>query len=116
MNRGDVDGPRRRRRAQVLGFAGTSWRDEAPPPTPASDRAGPRRSDETLEAFVARKCERCATNLDAAAGAQEHATCIFLHALRYAGPGWSFETREPDWARGPPEEERASWRDGCLCM
>ncbi|KAJ2794500.1 DRAP deaminase [Coemansia guatemalensis] len=25
--------------------------------------------------------------------------CIWLHALRYSGPGWSFKTTLPDWAK-----------------
>ncbi|XP_071519411.1 pseudouridylate synthase RPUSD2-like [Panulirus ornatus] len=34
---------------------------------------------------------------------------MYLHALKYAGPGWQFETKLPDWAHaewGNPEEEQ----------
>ncbi|EGB09070.1 hypothetical protein AURANDRAFT_53496 [Aureococcus anophagefferens] len=96
----------------TLGYGDSSYAGappaNAPPACPVADRGGPRRPGENLEAFVARKCHRCAAGLDAAHGAEERATCIFLHALRYAGPGWAYETNLPAWATDgalPPEPE-----------
>ena len=95
----------------TLGYGDSSYAGapaNAAPACPVADRGGPRRPGENLEAFVARKCHRCAAGLDAAHGAEERATCIFLHALRYAGPGWAYETNLPAWATDgalPPEPE-----------
>ena len=73
--------------------------DEAPAAPPsASDPAGPRRPGESDADFVRRKCARCAAKLDVVDAAEERASCVFLHARSYAGPGWAFATAEPAWA------------------
>jgi len=81
-----------------LGFAGSSLVDAPPPVVASGDPAGPRLPDETDAAFVRRKCARCAAKLDITDAADERASCIFLHARSYAGPGWAFATAEPAWA------------------
>ncbi|KAJ1844585.1 hypothetical protein LPJ70_002886, partial [Coemansia sp. RSA 2708] len=42
-------------------------------------------------------CEKCSNPV--LPDPLPHELCIWLHAWRYSGPDWSFETELPEWAR-----------------
>ena len=55
-----------------------------------------RRPGETDASFAVRICRRCRFHVNEADA--PHARFIWLHALRYSGPGWAFQSPLPDWA------------------
>ena len=70
-------------------------RGAAPAAEPTEYDAEPRHDGEDDADLARRKCLRCR----APPHVGKHAKCIWLHALRYTGPGWSYETDLPDWAK-----------------
>ena len=53
---------------------------------------------ESEDDFVVRTCKNCRENQDLVKLEHVvHCDGIWLHALCYAGKGWSFETAFPDW-------------------
>ncbi|KAJ2745060.1 DRAP deaminase [Coemansia sp. BCRC 34301] len=48
-----------------------------------------------------RKCDKCADPF--LPDPTPDQLCIWLHAWRYSGPGWSYETDLPEWAHGALE-------------
>lgn len=69
---------------------------------PVDATALPKQENETEDEFMTRTCRYCnhgeeANEYEAAL----HCKCIWLHALRYEGPGWTFEAPPPDWATLP---------------
>mmetsp|Transcript_5517 Transcript_5517/g.22885 ORF Transcript_5517/g.22885 Transcript_5517/m.22885 type:complete len:496 (+) Transcript_5517:482-1969(+) len=75
---------------------------------PADNQDGvSRRAGESDGAFARRACRWCRGGVPERADAP-HARFIWLHALRYAGPGWAYATRVPDWALDDDELEGAN--------
>jgi hypothetical protein len=69
---------------------------------PVDITAVPRQGNETEDEFMTRTCRYCnhgeeANEYEAAL----HCKCIWLHALRYEGPGWTFDAPPPRWATLP---------------
>eukprot|EP00752_Nemacystus_decipiens_P001362 g1351.t1 len=64
---------------------------------PRNDGAGAQREGEDDEAFMVRNCSMC-QNGERFKETQLHCVGIWLHALRYEGPDWAFETEIPSWA------------------
>ncbi|KAI7824459.1 pseudouridine synthase [Kickxella alabastrina] len=59
----------------------------------------------------AQVCEKCSSPVLADPTPDE--LCIWLHAWRYSGPGWSYETSFPKWAEGTIEHiERVKYQAG----
>ncbi|KAJ1672336.1 DRAP deaminase [Coemansia sp. RSA 25] len=54
--------------------------------------------DVPVNADEPRKCDKCADPF--LADPTPDQLCIWLHAWRYSGPGWSYETELPEWAHG----------------
>ncbi|KAJ2741960.1 DRAP deaminase [Coemansia pectinata] len=52
--------------------------------------------DVPADADAPRKCEKCSDPFLPDPTSDE--LCIWLHAWRYSGPGWSYETELPEWA------------------
>eukprot|EP00903_Cladosiphon_okamuranus_P019106 g17580.t1 len=69
------------------------------PPTlavPGYDTSAQREGEDD-EAFMVRTCSMC-QNGERFKETQLHCVGIWLHALRYEGPDWAFETEIPSWA------------------
>ncbi|KAJ2046126.1 hypothetical protein GGI03_005440 [Coemansia sp. RSA 2337] len=52
--------------------------------------------DVPADADAPRKCDKCSDPFMPDPTPDE--LCIWLHAWRYSGPGWSYETELPEWA------------------
>lgn len=58
----------------------------------------PQGADESDAAFLGRTCRYCKGHLCGDVERWLHCDGIWLHALRYCGNNWAFETTLPDWA------------------
>lgn len=56
---------------------------------------------ESADAYLVRTCRFCRGGAGTLARLEHllHCDGVWLHALRYSGSGWSFETQFPDWAQ-----------------
>ncbi|KAJ2895296.1 DRAP deaminase [Coemansia aciculifera] len=57
--------------------------------------------DTPLDSEAPRKCDKCADPFLPDPTPEQ--LCIWLHAWRYSGPGWSYETELPEWANSAKE-------------
>jgi len=60
-----------------------------------------RIDTESDEEYLVRSCRYCQPGAGVISPEDEalvHCDGIWLHALRYSGKNWSFETQEPEWA------------------
>ena len=58
----------------------------------------PQSPDEPDDIFLRRTCRYCKGNLCGDVERWLHCDGIWLHALRYCGKNWAFETAPPEWA------------------
>ncbi|CAM9361031.1 unnamed protein product [Ectocarpus sp. 6 AP-2014] len=84
--------------APDAGIAGASVEEAAAGGVVSSgDGVEGQREGEDDEKFMVRTCSMCQSG-ERFKETQLHCVGIWLHALRYQGPDWAFETKMPSWA------------------
>ena len=83
----------------VAAFKGKWLKRPDPEPPQADPPSGAQESDESEDARVMKACPYCRGDESAVFKADQlHHPGIWLHALKYKGSTWEFETPPPPWA------------------